>query len=326
MLRRGKLSPRKLLNFLRNRFAYAVRSDRAAPLPSVLIAELTNLCNLRCRYCRDDADGLVDYLGPGRPPIAVGSMDFARYERILEEAAPSLLALVLYVSGEPLVHPDIFRMVRRASDLKVATVLSTNGMLLDASASERLLEAGVDCIKVVVSGFTQSTYERSHRGGDVSVVLRNAALLAEAKRRLASPAILVLDFIRFPYNGHEVDDARRFCETHGISFGVRAGFTVDEGGGAKQAAVRDAERIRKTPCDWLWTIMTVGWDGRVLACANCTFTSDPPVMGVAGGGEPIGEAWNGEAFRRFRAAHLRGGRSCHPLCRDCHYGGIRFQY
>lgn len=326
MLRRGKLSPVKLLNFLRNRLAYALRSERAAPFPSVLIAELTNLCNLRCRYCRDDADCLVDYLGPGAPPIPVGSMDFSRYERILEESASRLLALVLYVSGEPLVHPDIFRMVRRASELKVATVLSTNGMLLDGAASESLLSAGLDCIKVVVSGFTQATYERSHRGGEISTVLRNVEALAEAKRKLSSPAILVLDFIRFPYNGHEVDDARRFCAEHGILFGVRAGFTVDEGGGAKQARVPKAEVVRKTPCDWLWTIMTVGWDGRVLACANCTFTATPPVMGTAGGDEPIGNAWNGEAFRRFRAAHIRDGRVCHPLCRDCHYGGIRFQY
>jgi hypothetical protein len=198
-------------------------------------------------------------------------------------------------------------------------------MLLTPEASERLLTGGVDCIKVVVSGLTQGIYDRYHRGVDAERVFSNLAALSEAKRRLSSPAIVAVDYIVFPHNEHEIGEVRRFCDENGLLFGTRAGFTVGaERTGKSPASGRD--RVRRRPCDWLWTIMTVGWQGKVLACANYTFTGRPQVMGTIGGGETVRSVWNGAKFRRYRGDHLSRGRESYPLCRECHYEGIRFQY
>jgi MoaA/NifB/PqqE/SkfB family radical SAM enzyme len=324
--RRGKLSARKLSNLARNYAAYHLRRERAGEYPSILIPELTNRCNLDCLNCREPGAGIVDYLGPGRPPVPLGSMRLDLYEAMLEEVGSRLLAVVLYVSGESLLHRDLFRMVERASELKVPSVLSTNGMLLDAEASRRLLGAGLDCLKVVVSGFSQETYGRVHRGGDIEVVRRNLVSLAEARSKAGSDAILVMDYLRFPHNAREEAEARRFCREIGIDFGIRVGFTAaTESGGKGTPAAVGAVPSGK-PCDWLWTIMTVGWDGRVLPCGNYAFTGDPETLGDAGGPGAVRGAWNGPRFRRFRSAHLRSGRGVYPLCGKCHYGGIRFQY
>jgi MoaA/NifB/PqqE/SkfB family radical SAM enzyme len=325
-LRRGKVTPRKLLSFASARARYRLRSERGAALPSVLIAELTNLCNLRCLHCREDGASPVDYLGGG-PPIAVGTMEYALYDRVLSEASPSLLAAVLYVSGEPLLHRDLARMVRRATELRVPTVLSTNGMLLDGTASKALLEAGIDLVKVVTSGHSQEVYGKMHRGGDVERLKANLAGLSRARREGSSPAVVVVDYIRFPHNEHEIGEMRRFCEGLGFLFTVRRGFTVgDEEAGKSALAGAREERIRRTPCDWLWTILTVGWHGKVLACANETFSSRPRVLADLAAGTSVAEAWNGEPFRRLRRDQLRGGRGNHPLCRNCHYAGLDFQY
>jgi MoaA/NifB/PqqE/SkfB family radical SAM enzyme len=324
--RRGKVAPGKLLNLLRNLAAYRFRRERAAAFPSVLIPEVTNRCNLACLHCREPEGGIVDYLGPGRPAIPLGAMRYDLYESVLEEAAPDLLAVVLYVSGESLLHPDLCRMVGKATELRVPTVLSTNGALLDGDASTRLLEAGIDCLKVVVGGFTRETYGRFHRGGDLDRVKRNLLALAEARDRTGSGAILALDFLVFPENEREAALAERFCRDAGIGFGRRAGFTVgaDAAGKEKPDTVRGVPA--RTPCDWLWTIMTVGWDGRVLPCGNYAFSALPEVLGEVGRGSTVREAWNGARYRAFRAAHRKHGRGIYPLCERCHYSGIRFQY
>lgn len=89
--------------------------------------EITNVCNLRCRFC------------PGTKRAAA-IMDPAFFGRVLEQAAPLTGQICLHVLGEPLLHPQFPEIIERCAASGIEVNLTTNGVLLDRRA-ELLLAA-----------------------------------------------------------------------------------------------------------------------------------------------------------------------------------------
>jgi MoaA/NifB/PqqE/SkfB family radical SAM enzyme len=79
---------------------------------------------------------------------------------------------------EPLLHRDIADLVRIVQGHDVRCHLSSNlNVLRDPDI---LLAANPYLLRVSVSGFHQSSYGLTHRGGDVERVKHNMAVLAAA--------------------------------------------------------------------------------------------------------------------------------------------------
>jgi MoaA/NifB/PqqE/SkfB family radical SAM enzyme len=116
--------------------------DRIRFSPFLVQIVPTRRCNLRCGYCNE-----YDHTSPPVPEEIMKS----RMDRIR-----SLGTLGLEFSGgEPLLHPDIFRLVAHASRLGFFTRwLITNGYLLDEKAVGRLGDAGLTHMQVSVDGVT----------------------------------------------------------------------------------------------------------------------------------------------------------------------------
>lgn len=102
----------------------ARRSDTGSALPVEYIVETTAKCNLYCPMCprethkqpKEDMEDLV-------------------FNRLVQEAGRSGEHMMLIGLGEPLLDPKIFERIEYCERHGVATLLSTNGTLLD----ERLL-------------------------------------------------------------------------------------------------------------------------------------------------------------------------------------------
>ncbi|HCU69902.1 MAG TPA: radical SAM protein, partial [Desulfomicrobium sp.] len=83
--------------------------------------EITNVCNLRCRFC------------PGTQRAAA-FMEPAFFGRVLEQVAPLTRQICLHVLGEPLLHPQFPEIMERCSEAGIEVNLTTNGVLLDRRA------------------------------------------------------------------------------------------------------------------------------------------------------------------------------------------------
>jgi MoaA/NifB/PqqE/SkfB family radical SAM enzyme len=324
LLLKGRISRRKLVNMAANRVAWYRRSAVAAASPTVALLDASSHCTMHCVTCRHAPDDLIDITGQSEQSPGLGSMDFDRYCDIIDDLQHELLLATLYATGEPLLNRHIVDMVRYASDRGVATMLSSNGMLLDAVLAENLLNAGLDYMKVAVSGYTQSVYGVYHRGGDVDRVLANIAAFELARRRLGLRCLVVVDYVLFEHNRHEEAAVRRFCREHGIRFSLRYGRVFPGTGVESPAESRGHYRPRATACDWLWNIMTVCADGRSVPCCQFATAAEPFVAGEAG--ESVSAVWNGEVYQELRRVHGAAGRSASlPLCRACFYADIDFQ-
>src|SRR5512144_3250495 len=86
-------------------------------------------CNLRCVYCMPEE---------GVPfTKRLGLLTTDEFLRVIAIAARLGVNKIRFTGGEPLVHPEIERMVREAARIPGirSTHLTTNGVLLDAHAA-----------------------------------------------------------------------------------------------------------------------------------------------------------------------------------------------
>jgi MoaA/NifB/PqqE/SkfB family radical SAM enzyme len=118
---------------------------------SVLI-ELTYRCNLDCFFCYND-------LGLRGKPLA-----FEQYDAMLQDLASMNVLNVALSGGEPLAHPDFFRIGARARDLGFLVRVKSNGHALRGELARRLRdEVDPFLIEVSLHGATAVTHDRQTR-------------------------------------------------------------------------------------------------------------------------------------------------------------------
>lgn len=169
---------------------------------------MTGSCNLACAMC------LVRY----RPKLGrrQGAMCFHTFRGIVDEL-PELEKITLQGLGEPLLAPDLFRMVEYAAGRGVRMGFNTNGTLLDGARAERLIRAGLDWLHVSLDGATAATYESIRQGSDFERVARNVRGFVRTKARLAAERPrLSLVFVAMRRNLDELPEVVRLAEKWGV--------------------------------------------------------------------------------------------------------------
>ncbi len=144
--------------------------------------EPTSRCNLNCRTCiRNSWE---------EPPGDMSELTFARLLEGLTQFDPP--PSVLFGGfGEPLTHPHIAEMVKRAKAAGVSQVeLITNGCLLTQDMSQRLIEAGLDILWVSLDGIRPESYSDVRLGAMLPQVLDNLRGFREVRRRLCDLSTL----------------------------------------------------------------------------------------------------------------------------------------
>jgi len=99
--------------------------------------EITNLCNLNCRFCH----------GTRRAPRMLTAGEF---RALAEKLFPFTDYLYLHVLGEPLMHPALPEILDAASSLGFRVCITTNGTLL-GERRELLLAHAAHLGKVSIS-------------------------------------------------------------------------------------------------------------------------------------------------------------------------------
>lgn len=147
--------------------ARAYRSDTF-----VYHIDIAGTCNLACPSCP-----VGNMSGPGtdRGQQPKGFMPVGRFEailtKILREAPVARPVIALYNWGEPLLHPEIGRIIRLVRQQGLYCAVSTN--LNQDRFLEDVVLAEPNNIKVSISGATQETYGRTHTRGQIARVTAN---------------------------------------------------------------------------------------------------------------------------------------------------------
>ncbi|MEW5935855.1 MAG: radical SAM protein, partial [Bacillota bacterium] len=106
----------------------------------VVVWNVTAACNLRCSHCYYDA-------GTGSP-----GLDTEEALALFADLAAFHVPVVLFSGGEPLLRPDLPRLIGRAVELGMRAVISTNGTLITRERARTLRDLGVSYVGVSLDG------------------------------------------------------------------------------------------------------------------------------------------------------------------------------
>lgn len=156
---------------------------------------VTDLCNLRCKYCIPEKGVSLKRHDD--------ILSFEEIQRVVREAAALGVTKVRITGGEPLVRRGITELVRLVAAVPGIrdVCMTTNGLLL-AEQAFTLKEAGLHRVNISMDSLDPDKYREITRGGDLEQVL--AGIRAAKAAGLAPIKINVV--LIGGFNDTEIED------------------------------------------------------------------------------------------------------------------------
>jgi len=315
------LTPFKLANICLVKLQWLLRTEYVIGRPYAITIEPTNFCNSNCRLCPTNQRGLSR---------EKGVLQWEPYRDWIDRYSPWIYEVSLAFWGEPLLAPNICRMITYAHDKRIRTFLSTNLHALrpergDASA---LVASGLDKLTCSLHAASQGTYEVYQPGKEFEAAVNKIRAITDVRQRSGSktPEVL-LNFVVTRFNEHEIPAFTGLahelgCEPQFTPASLNLRFIPSENrDGEIENRLRNwlprdpayvLEPYRRMldgaevnspkarhACKELWVHLYISWDGMVYPCwapgGHDQAFGDLAV-------QSLGEIWNGP---RYRAARRR---------------------
>ena len=119
------------------------------PPGPVVIWNLLRRCNLTCKHCYSIS---TDKHFPHE-------LSTQQIFTVMDDLKGFKVPVLILSGGEPLLHPDIFKIANHAKEMGFYTALSTNGTLIDATNIEQLAAVGFDYLGISIDGMSE-THDR----------------------------------------------------------------------------------------------------------------------------------------------------------------------
>lgn len=151
------------------------------PFPVTLEVDLTNACNHRCSFCFY-ADNLNRKIVNGKnvppPKLALETIQ----NTILEASKLGVKGISFSGGGEPLAHPEFFKILQFTNESNIDCGLITNGSLIFKNVD--VLAQNLQWIRVSMAGGDKESYEAVQGLDHFDRVMTNISLLRAASSNL----------------------------------------------------------------------------------------------------------------------------------------------
>jgi len=322
------LTIRKIYNIFLVYFSYffsiLFKFPKRWGYPLSISVEPTATCQLHCPQCPS---------GTGELRRFKGNIDFLLYKKIIDELAPYLFNLILYFQGEPFLNNDIFNLIEYASvKKKIFTVTSTNGHFIDEKTAKKVVLSGLDKIIISLDGARQETYEKYRKGGQFETVVSGIKNLVSQRKKLNSKTpIIVVQFLVFKFNEHEITDIKKLCKELKVDkLELKSAQIYDfENNSNIITSISKYSRYKKNAegkfiiksklknrCKRLWVSSVITNEGEVLPCC---FDKDADFSGGNINKYKFSEINNNAASVSFRKRLLQNRKQT-DICRNCTEG------
>jgi len=277
------------------------------PFPSVIMIENTNCCNAQCVMC--PREKLT------RKP---GFMDFGLFKKIIKEVSSARRKPVTHLHGfgEPLLDALLSERIKFAKTCGIKhTYIVTNASLLFPETSRKIINAGLDKMKISFYGTDEESYDATMRRLNFKVAFQNIKdflrIRKEMKRK--NPQ-LILQYLPHETNNAKTEEFRvLWCSLIDKNVGDCLNLSSLHNYGGGRAYNRVGEKIVSI-CFYPWTAMSVLCDGRVVTC--CMDYNGVQAMGDLNF-QSVKEIWNGPVLSAIRGKFGNLDYSGFPACLCC---------
>lgn len=288
--------------------------------PLFISIEPVNICNLRCPECP---------VGMRTRQIEAVDLNFETAKKLLDELAPTLMHVILYFQGEPLISNNFVDLVKYAHAKKLLTSTSTNAQLLTDEMAKSIVESGLDRLIISMDGTTQETYETYRVGGKLEKVIQAIEYVIKWKKELKSASPLIeIQFIVLKTNEHQMGDMKRLAKklkVDKLTFKSAQLYDFENGHPllttlqkyARYELRGDGKYHIKSPlknsCKRLWNGAVINSRGEVLPCC---FDKDSSFVFGNVNNKSFEKSWHSPEAYRFRKGILEN-RKQFDMCRNC---------
>lgn len=287
-------------------------------VPFTCSVGVTNVCNFQCKYCPHSvlpADQINNKMMP-----------WEIYKKTIDDLtgfSKKIKLLMLSGLGEPLLHPDIAKMVSYAKKKQVAETVRiiTNGSMLTHELSDKLIDAELDHLKISIQGIDDEGYKSMSKANvPFSKIVDNIEYFYNHKKNTIVNVKIVEDALRTP------DEKERFfemfdsiCDVINVEHISQYQELVD------YSKFMDSEFVSQVGneegvnniCQAPFYFFAVFPDGEIVPCHHISFDSYKKMSFGNVIDTNIVDLWTSEKLDRFRLRLLRDERKEMPMCAEC---------
>lgn len=288
--------------------------DRLPEFPYLVDAELTNVCNLRCIFCGQQA-----------MTRAKGFMAEDTWKSLVDQCAEYGTPIRIIRWGEPSMHPNIIDYVRYAKSKDINIHITNNGIAVSREQLQSVVDIGVDSLIFSFQGATKEQYEimRNNKQYDKlkSTVLDLVALRGEKEKpfihissSMTNETEAEIDaFVAYWVNIVDSVGVGKTNLSRLSSHQIKSFEALE-----KLDILRKQETIKKSyrPCSEVYQKLSVDWDGTVTCC--CADYDNFLVVGNMNESS-LRAIWNtSETLQQFRQLLDKNMHKSLTLCSTCY--------
>ena len=266
--------------------------------------EVTNRCNAACIMCpRDKHDR------------GQGIMQQDHFEQSIDEV--SMLGaekVVLTGFGEPLLDKKLEKKVAYLSEKGISSYFITNASGLTEARAKRLLDVGLNEIRVSFYGMNSKSYNSIMKGLDFSRTKQKILTFLELREKHSNKTKIQISYLEMKENCHET---RNFIEYwQDLVDAVEVWRPHNFGDGRNYRERSNSNNImKKVTCGRPKNgPLQIQWNGEVVPC--CYDYNNTIVLGNAFQ-QDILEILNSFKYRLLRYAHELERFDLFPYCDQC---------
>jgi len=299
---------KSLAPYIKVYMAKKLKQIKLRYLPIQVTIEPTNVCNFTCSFCNQNDPDHFSKRQAGR-------IDIQDYEIILDKIKNSCLnlrALSLMLDGEPTLHKDFPKMIKKANEKGFFVRFSSNGTKIDRAFLEKTRNLSY-LISVDFSVDKDGFEEFRGNNGSWSLVNKNLKMMVDYLNVNKNLYLEIFENSAY-YDG--LDKARanlklmkeRFGKIPRLIYGLRRYHKI------LNDQSHDSSNNGYYGCYYPWTSLNITWNGDVVTC--CRDLDGKYKLGNILQSS-IGEIWNGQKYLHLRDSILKQRLQSIPSCRSC---------
>ncbi|MFA6369257.1 MAG: radical SAM protein [Candidatus Shapirobacteria bacterium] len=179
-------------------------NDKATPFPRLINCFITEACNFKCPMCH-----VVNSREMNKSHIP-----FSDFKKIVLESKKYRPSFQL-AGGEPLLHPDLIKMIKLLNDNHMVNLVVTNGLLLEEKA-QQIIDSGLDYLAISLDGPDEETqYQRGYVKGSFDKIVKGIKKVVKLRGSKTFPHIRIATVIS-KYNLHNFEKILNLAEDLGV--------------------------------------------------------------------------------------------------------------
>jgi radical SAM protein with 4Fe4S-binding SPASM domain len=295
-------------------------------LPYAVQIEITTKCNLRCKMCSRSKEqaGAVN-----------SDMSLDLFNSIVSKLRYPSRHVTLVGLGEPLLHPQLFSIIRSAKERGLLVSLISNFTLIDRDKSLSLIDSGLDFLFVSFDSGIKTVFEKIRTGACFEKVIENVKLFVRTKKEVnAKSPLFFFKSTVSRSNSEEIRQLVNLAESLGVEginfgkfFGEEEEYIRDPSCFLNMKEFKESKMIiqpceigKSYSCDGI-SGCYITFDGRVLPCGimmQAMSRSEYPRYQLGNVQiDTIDEVWRSEKFKQFRKQIKSHSKPYLPICEEC---------